>query len=413
MLQSRLLSCALAVVTALSFFDQVWASGFAIYDHGAKEQAQGNAVVATVDTPAAVFYNPSRLEVLDGANAEVGVSAGRSVLRFDSDLSGENIEVSSTPLVPYAFYSYQISNKMTLGAGLYSSMGNRIDYPNDWEGRFLVTSSEFKQVNFALSAGVRISDRTAVGLSVGMARSTIELENRIDLTPFTLPGEGSARLTAEGYGAYGILGVHHDFGPRFGIGAVYTTPMKISYDGHASYSVPAPLTPLFPNGGADTSLTVPQSAVVGAAWRFSPDWVAEVDVQWVDWNELEEQKIEFERTTAVVRDTSIPYRLKSTWTYRVGTLYRISDTSQWRAGYAFDPSASRNSGMSPILPDVDNHTFTVGYGYKKGSWNLDGFLAYNYGAPRKVNNSLPRMPEHRGTYQSQTIGGGVSVTYSF
>lgn len=413
MLRSKSLSCVLAVVIMLLFSDQVRASGFAIYDHGAKEQAQGNAVVATVDTPAAVFYNPSRLQVLDGAHAEVGASAGRSVLRFDSDLSGENIEISSTPLVPYAFYSYQIGEKMTLGAGLYSSMGNRIDYPDDWEGRFLVTSSEFKQINFAVSAGARITDRTAVGLSVGVARSTIELGNQIDLTPFTLPGEGSARLTADGYGIYGILGVHHDFGPRLGVGAVYTTPMKISYDGRATYSVPGPLSPLFPNGGVDTSLTIPQSAVVGAAWRFHPDWVAEVDIQWVDWNKLEEQKIEFERTTAVVRDTSIPYRLKSTLTYRIGAQYRISETSQLRAGYAFDPSASRDEGMSPILPDVDNHIFTVGYGYKKGSWHLDGFLAYNYGAPRKVNNSLPRMPEHRGTYESQTIGGGVSVTYSF
>jgi len=403
----------LVIAAALSFSDQAMASGFAIYDHGAKEQAQGNAVVATVDTPAAVFYNPSRLEVLDGTHAEIGASAGRSVLRFDSDLSGENIELSSTPLVPYAFYSQQISNKISLGAGLYSSMGNRIDYPRSWEGRFLVTSSEFKQINFAVSAGARISDQTSVGLSVGVAHSTIELGNQIDLAPFTFPGEGSARLTADGYGAYGILGVHHVFGPRFGIGAVYTTPMKISYDGQATYSVPAPLSPLFPNGGVDTSLKVPQSAVVGAAWRFNPDWVAEVDVQWVDWNELEEQEIEFERTTVVVRDTSIPYHLKSTWTYRVGTLYRISDTSQWRAGYVFDPSAARDSGLSPILPDVDNHIFTIGYGFQTEGWHLDGFLAYNYGVPRKVNNSLPRMPEHRGTYESRTIGGGVSVTYSF
>lgn len=222
MVRLKILLCVLTIAAALSISDQAMASGFAIYDHGAKEQAQGNAVVATVDTPAALFYNPSRLEVLDGTHAEIGASAGRSVLRFDSDLSGENIELSSTPLVPYAFFSQQISNKISLGAGLYSSMGNRIDYPKSWEGRFLVTSSEFKQINFAVSAGARISAQTAVGLSVGVARSTIELENQIDLTPFTLPGEGSARLTAEGYGTYGILGVHHDFGPRLAVGAVYT-----------------------------------------------------------------------------------------------------------------------------------------------------------------------------------------------
>lgn len=54
------------IAAAVSVTDQAMASGFAIYDHGAKEQAQGNAIVATVDTPAALFYNPSRLGVLKG-----------------------------------------------------------------------------------------------------------------------------------------------------------------------------------------------------------------------------------------------------------------------------------------------------------------------------------------------------------
>lgn len=46
--RSKSLSCVLAVVTMLSFSDLVRASGFEIYDHGAKEQAQGNAVVTMV-----------------------------------------------------------------------------------------------------------------------------------------------------------------------------------------------------------------------------------------------------------------------------------------------------------------------------------------------------------------------------
>lgn len=412
-LRSKFIHYIVAPCLILAIPEWVKASGFTIYDHGAKEQAQGNAVVATVDTPAAVFYNPSRLAVIEGTEIEGGGTIARSVLKFHSDVTGDDVKVRSTPTIPYFFLSHKISEKTSLGAGLYASNGNSVDYPKDWEGRFLVTSSELRQVNFALSVGSQMTDRTAAGFSIALARSSIELENQIDLSPLSFPGEGTAQLTADGYGVFAVIGLHHDFGRGFSIGAVYTSPMRISYDGSADFAVPAPFTPLFPDGDVKTKIDMPQSVVLGVAWLPIEDLHIEADIQWADWNNLKDQKLEFENTTAVVRNTTIPYDLRSTYTFRLGSQYQLAERSQLRAGYVFDPGAARDSGINPILPDVDNHIFTIGYGFQHRRWRFDSFVAYNRGIPRKVDDSLSRFPDHRGTYESKTYGGGIAVSYRF
>lgn len=412
-LRSKFIWYIVTSCIVLAVPERVRASGFAIYDHGAEEQSQGNAVVATVDTPSAVFYNPSRLAVIEGTEMEAGATVARSVLQFHSDVTGHDIRVSSTPVIPYFFFSHKISETTNLGAGLYASNGNGVDYPKDWEGRFLVTSSDLRQVNFALSVGSQITNQTAAGLSIALARSSIELKNQIDLSPLGFPGEGSARVSADGYGVFAVIGLHHDFGRGFSLGAVYTSPMRISYDGSADFSVPVPFTPLFPNGNIKTKMDMPQSAILGVAWKPLEVLHIEADVQWADWSNLKNESIEFKNTTAAVRNTTIPYDLRSTYTFRLGSQYQATERSQLRMGYVFDPSAARDSGINPILPDIDNHIFSIGYGFHHHSWHFDSFVAYNRGVPRKVNNSLPRFPEHRGTYESKTFGGGISITYLF
>ena len=68
---SRLMIGCLVLIV---FPQWVEASGFSVYEYGAEEQAQGNAVAAQINSPSAIFYNPAGIAGLQGTQVKFGTS---------------------------------------------------------------------------------------------------------------------------------------------------------------------------------------------------------------------------------------------------------------------------------------------------------------------------------------------------
>src|SRR3990172_12984198 len=89
-----------AVLVSLFCPQRVAASGFAIYDFGAAEQAKGNAVVAQVDAPSAVFYNPAGLAGIAGTDLQAGTTVVFPKTTFHSDVTGRDTDAGAGPSFP-------------------------------------------------------------------------------------------------------------------------------------------------------------------------------------------------------------------------------------------------------------------------------------------------------------------------
>ena len=69
----------LKVITALVLVlflttGSVFASGFSIYEHGAKATAMGGAFIAQANDVSSIFYNPAGITSLPGTNFGLGVT---------------------------------------------------------------------------------------------------------------------------------------------------------------------------------------------------------------------------------------------------------------------------------------------------------------------------------------------------
>lgn len=402
-----LLSLVFAATILLSYPQGARASGFSIYDFGATEQAKRNAVVAQVDSPSAVFYNPAGLAGLEGINLQVGTTAVFPKTTFHSDVTGRDTRGDAGPAFPsYLFVSQQVGSSWGMGLGIFAASGNKVEYPKDWEGRFVVTSAELRQINVAPSVAYRVSPHVSVGAGLVVTRADFQQANQIDLSAFGLP-EGTAELEGDGYGVSGNIGVQARVGAT-SLGAVYKSPSRISFDGDARFQVPAPAAPFYPNGGMETALKFPQMIILGVANRAIPRVTLEGDVQWSNWNTLNSQDIRFDNKTLVVQDTRVPFDWRDTWTVRIGGQYDLTDAVALRAGYSFDPSAVPDTTLSPAFPEPDKHEVTVGLGIRRGSWTVDLLYGVLITETRRANNTLSS-----GQYDSSTQAAGLSVRGRF
>ncbi len=391
-----------------------FASGFTIYDFGAEEQAQGNAVAAQVDSPSAVFYNPAAITGLDGTQLKFGTSVLVPKVTFQSDITNQETETKPGPFLPsYLFMTQKLSKSLSIGFGVFSAIGNKIAYPSNWEGRFSLTSSDLKQYNFAPTVAYQLSENLSIGVSAVVTYATLKQSNQLDLSLLLGPSvEGASSTDLDGFGIGGVLSAKASV-DKWSVGLVYKSPTRIEFKGDAEFQVPDPVRPLFPNGNAHTTQKFPQMLVFGIANEPFKGLTVEVDLQWTNWGSFDKQTLTFDNKTAAVQDISTTLNWDDTWTLRMGGHYELNESTVLRLGYVYDPSAVPSDTMSPLLPELDKHIIESGVGYSVNQWSLDVFYGFIFGKSRRVNNSVSGLPSHAGEYKAFAHGGGISVSYSF
>lgn len=399
------------MICILSLPRLVDASGFSVYDFGAEEQAQGNAVAAQVESPSAVFYNPAGLSDLDGIQLKLGTSILFSEITFQSDTTNTDTNIEPGPFFPsYLFVTSRLNDRWSAGFGVFSAIGNEVEYPEDWEGRFFLTSSKLLQLNLSPTVAYKISERLSIGGGAVVTYATFKRSNQITLAP--LPGEGTLDVDADGFGIGGVIGAKLKMGAST-FGVVYKSPMRITFKGDADFTAPGLAALFSQDGDIRSTQKFPQMVILGFAHQPIPEMTLEIDLQWTNWNSFNEQTLRFGNPVLGVQEVTVPFHWKDTWTIRAGGHYKVTDTVAVRLGYVFDPSAVPDETLSPIIPELDKHIVEGGIGFQREPWALDLFYGVIFGQSRKAENSLAGMAVHRGTYDASGHGGGVSVRYQF
>ncbi len=99
-----------------------------------------------------VFFNPAGLSHLA---SKWGVSTGVSILwdaaHYQDPSTYTQYQTDSplgTPLDLYA--ACKVNDRLSVGMRFYNPFGSRVEWPEDWTGRTLVTSVDLKALFFSL-----------------------------------------------------------------------------------------------------------------------------------------------------------------------------------------------------------------------------------------------------------------------
>lgn len=363
----RFIFCAGLIILILPA--SCWSSGFGIFTHSASALGQANAVTAHHDQPSAVFFNPALLNQLDGTQLEIGTTAIFLDKEFTSAETGETIEEDNEARFPSTLYlSHEISDQWSVGFGAFFPFGLGSKWPEDWEGRYLITHQDLFTLNIRPAVSWQAHPRLALSTGIDYVYGKATLRNKVNLTALTrgeagpLPdAEQEFEGDSDGWGFN--LGLAVKITDNLQFGAAYRSEVDLDFDGDVSFEIP-PLSPeiegLIRQGlaerGGSAELTMPQQLSFGLACTIA-NLTLEAGARWEDWASYDALILALEDGSIVrfERDWD------DTWAYNIGGRYRHSPALSILFGYMLQEGAVPDNTLEPAVPDSDDtHLWTIG-----------------------------------------------------
>ncbi len=231
---------SMIAIVILFSVSMVFASGFSIYEQGAKATAMGGAFIAQANDVTGVFYNPAGITSLDGLQLGLGTTIIMPSFAFEGPvpLSNAKTEADEGIFTPVSFYAtYKINDDISAGFGFYTLYGLASEWPSGWAGRELATTSEIQTFFLNPVVAYNLTEGLSVAVGVSVAFGNVSLERSVAMLPFPLFAESRLEGSATGYGFN--IGAQYQVNKELSIGAVYRGNMLMEFDnGDVTFDIP-------------------------------------------------------------------------------------------------------------------------------------------------------------------------------
>jgi long-chain fatty acid transport protein len=371
-----------------------FAGGFSNPYQSASAASVSNAgETAIAEDAATIFYNPAGMTLLRRPEGVLGSALVIPSTRFSNGVSVDAVgdlihgsgRTNPQPFSPPSlFATAPITDRLSIGLGLFIPFGQSTKYDDDWVGRYQVQTVSLKTVDIDPAIAYRVRDWLSIGGGLDVQYAHLVRANALDfgslcflvIGPGTCPGIGltpqhaDGRLVADvddwrvGYN----LGVLIEPTDGMHLGVTYRSKVDHALTGTASFNVPlaaAPLTAggtLFQNTTARTSITFPDVIAFGVSQRIDDRCTALLDVDWTLWSEVKRLTLAF--GNPLQPSLSLPLNWHDSVRVAVGGLYRLSEDVELRAGVAYDQSPISDQFRTADLPDSDLVAISAGIEYR-------------------------------------------------
>lgn len=413
------------------------ALGIRIADQDARATARGNAFAATADNPSAIYYNPAGITQLYQRVAkpsslslgsvknpvEVDSTEWDSGVRTRMGLYGITLENRVSPasgapdfdikrdfqVAPNFYGTWKVPNApVVFGLGVYAPYGFGIEYPEDSPLRSLAISGSIQYISINPVVAWQATDTLSIAAGATFNYAKADLKRGI-LAPhdmFQFDGEGwSVGWTA------GVLWKPH---AKHSFGVTYRSQTDINFEGDAHTAVNSQTfaTPFGPfktpeidtTESASAGIKFPQHVIVGYSFRPTEKWNFEVNVDWTDWDNLNNVYLRKESG-----DVALPFNWQSSLFYEFGASYRFDNGLVASLGYIYSENSVPNESFNPVVPDSNRHIFSAGVGGQWEQWGFDLAYQYAHGPSRTVSQGTAAD----GTYEFDSHAISLSVGYNF
>ena len=368
------------------------AVGFRLPNQDPTGIARGNAFAATADNPSAIYYNPAGITQLEGHNISAGmyfISAGNSYTAPNG--ASTHADASFQP-VPQLYYVYAPQDfPLAFGLGVYAPYGLAVDWGDNPP---FATAAKNGSILYACINPVvawRVTPELSLAIGPTINYSEAKFENSF------LGFHGSD--TDFGFNA-GLRWQPCEF---FAFGANYRYTTTLNYEGHSD---PA-------NFSSSAAITYPQFAVVGISIRPSTNWNFEFNIDWTDWNNVNE--LVFKNTA--FGNLTFPFNFHDSFMYEFGVTRQLGGGYALSVGYIYSENSVPEFTFNPILPDANLHLGSVGLRHtgEHWDWAIGYHFGYNPGRTISSNNyfQLALGAPVAGTYRQFNNAINVSVTRKF
>jgi long-chain fatty acid transport protein len=349
---------SVAVFMAVS--GQALAGGFSIREQSTIGQGTSFAGVAAGGGGlSSLFWNPA---ISSDFNEFGFISESNAALILPyakSDLGSGNI--GEAAIVPASYYSYGLTDQLTVAASLNAPFGLTTNAIDGWAGSPLGDKSTVTTYNFNPTASYKFNEMFSVGLGAQVQYMSVDLENR------TSPG-GNKFFDAEG----------DDFGFGFTAGILFKpaegTDIGIGFRSAIQHTLKGEAQVFAANPDIRAKFTSPELVTLGIRQDVSDQLSLLAGVEWSNWSRFQELRIT-DSSGATVAVT--PQEWKDSWYFSLGAEYAYNDALMLRGGVAFEKSPVPDATRTVRIPDNDRFWLSAGLSYQV-SQSMKVNLAYSH-----------------------------------
>ena len=387
----RLLAIHAWAATALP----VLANGFYVPVQAPEATARGNAWLATANTAAAVYYNAAGLAQLDEAEVVVGAYGIRLGIEAES-AAGDYDNDATWTVLPQIYGAVPINDKLVAGFGLNTPFGLATDWGGATQFRQLAITTELEYLTGWLVAAYQLTDTLSFGGGLGIHHADMSL--RRGLSP--MPATDFLEFNGDGQAVSWTISAFYKPCDLHSFGLVYRSKSDFSLDGQSRISVlPGTLS-------ASMDLITPATLAAGYAFQPNQDWSFEVNIEWVNWEELDTLVL----SQAGLPNSPVPFNWDSNFIYSIGCTRFLADGWHISAGYNFIENSQPDATFNPGVSDADRHWINIGFGRRTKT--LDFNFAYQYAfSNRDVHGSPGGLAD--GRFKSRFNGLMLDLGWRF
>lgn len=351
----------------------VSAGGFSIYEASIRANGMLGAFSAYADHASTIYYNPAGLSNLEGVQISGGATiiSPRSSFRGPLPYSNQEYEMEKQNfMVPNFYGSYQISEGLTAGIGVYAPFGLGTKWEEDWVGSATSIETELQTVFVNPAVAYTLPDFGIGEVQIGaglMIAAAGEVKLSREVKEFAVEDnifalEGSLKEPAYGFNA-GVL-IHPT--TDLTLGFTYRSSVEVEFEGDADFgNLPESQFPTGATGG--TTIELPSSWVAAVNYNIMDNLSAEIDYVWWGWSSYDQLVINFDQDIpALGGDQTVSDRdYDDTWQIRGGVEYSQFGVEglTMRGGLAYDKNPIPDRTLDSTLPDSDRWLFSLGATY--------------------------------------------------
>lgn len=398
----------------------MYAGGYRVSLQGNKSLAMGHTGVAVINSSELVFHNPAGLVYLED---KLSISAGGfgvfSNVAYQNETTGAFARTDSDVGTPiYAYASYQATDWLAFGLGVYTPYGSGVAYEDDWAGSHLVNNIDLAAIYVQASAAIKVNEHFSFSGGFIYVNGSVNFNRNLSRSLTDLDGNRSeVTIDAEGVTNTGwTVSAMFNVSEKFRLGATYRSLIRLEADEATAdfENIPnSPATP-FADTNASAELPLPAEMTVGLSYQFCDKWLFAFDLNTAFWGEYESLDIDFENEA--IPDSFNARNYKNASTYRFGLQYEASPKFTLRGGYYFDESPVQAGFFAPETPRNDSNGYTAGLTFNVSDHlQIDASFLYlhfteidaSYDAYIESGVAAP----FGGTYKSNAFVPGLGLTY--
>ena len=381
---------------------------------------RGGTDIAHADTVGLLLDNPAGAVNIESDNMfEAGMNLMFTEFGY-ADPASRGVSSQFIPLPALGFIKKSEDGQWAYGLGVFVPAGFEENYQLDGPAPF-AGPQHFR--SFGSLAKVlpgfayRVNDELSVGATLGLGVSHEELEG-----PYILQGPGMFRgvptlldLHATGVALCWSAGMQYKLTDATTLGLTYQSESRFQADGATSVTIPGVGTSTYETG---MDITWPQSVGLGIRHELCPHRIVSCDVIWYNYGSaFDEIGLTLTNPTSPGFPPIVehfPLRWSDTLSTRLGYERVLDNGNVVRCGYVYHESPVPSGTLTPFIQATLEHAFSLGYGCKWRSWNLDFAYMYSFGPDRHVGVSdLAGNEFGQSTQRGKTHCAGFSLMKCF